>query len=235
MASITMTGTASDAPDKAGRQAWITFAMLFGLMIMDYIDRQVIVSMFPNLKQEFGWSDTQLGGLVSVVALTVAIGSLPVAMLLDRWSRTRGIMLMGSIWSIATLTCGLAGNYLHFFTSRLFIGMGEAGYGPAGGALLAARFPARMHGSVLAAFQTAGGIGSILGVLLGGYIAAHFGWRAAFGIVGVPGLILALLFWFVPDYRTVKYAARKRPTRKRRVRLSRRPSTSSAPRRSRCW
>lgn len=104
----------------------------------------------------------------------------------------------------------LAASYAHLFVARLFVGAGEAGYGPAGGALLAARFPARLHSTILGAFQAAAGVGSILGVLLGGYIAAHYGWRAAFGIVGLPGLALALVFWFVPDYRTV--AIRNRQT-----------------------
>ena len=203
MATAMTIDAVAGAPDRAGRQAWTTFTLIFLLMVMDYIDRQVIVSMFPSLKAEFGWTDTQLGGLVSIVALTVALGALPVAMFVDRWSRTKGILVMGTIWSVATLTCGFAKGYSHFFLARLCVGAGEAGYGPAGSALLAHRFPARMHGFIMAAFQAAGGIGSILGVLLGGYIAAHWGWRAAFGVVGIPGLILALAFWFVPDYKTV--------------------------------
>lgn len=108
------------------------------------------------------------------------------------------------------LSCGFAVGYAHLFLGRLFVGAGEAGYGPAGGALLAARFPSRLHSTILGAFQAASGIGSILGVLLGGYIATHYGWRAAFGVVGIPGLLLALVFWFVPDYRTV--AIRERET-----------------------
>lgn len=191
---------AADRPVTAS--AWLTFGLVFLLMMVDYIDRQVIVSMFPALKAEFGWSDTQLGALSSVVALTVSLGALPIAVLVDRWSRTRSIVLMGSMWSVATMACGLATGYLQLFLARLTVGVGEAGYGPAGSALLASRFPARMHGFILGAFQAAGGIGSIIGVVLGGYITAKWGWRAAFGVVGVPGLILALMFWFVPDYKT---------------------------------
>lgn len=203
MATLVMPA-AVQSPDSPGRLGWTTFALVFAMMTMDYIDRQVIVSMFPALQAEFGWSDTQLASLVSVVSLTVAFGALPVAVLVDRWSRTRGIMLMGSIWSLATMACSLAAGYAHLFAARLVVGVSEAGYGPAGGALLAARFAARMHSTILGAFQAAAGIGSILGVILGGYIAAHWGWRSAFGVVGIPGMILALLFWFVPDYRTIR-------------------------------
>lgn len=204
---------AASNPPAATLSAWLTFGLVFLLMMVDYIDRQVIVSMFPSMKKEFGWSDTQLGGLASAVALTVSLGALPIAMLVDRWSRTRSIMLMGSLWSAATMACGFATNYVQLFISRLFIGVGEAGYGPAGSALLASRFSARMHGFILGAFQAAGGIGSILGVVLGGYITAKWGWRAAFGVVGIPGLILALLFWFIPDYKTyrVTSAAAREP------------------------
>ncbi|MDP3519715.1 MAG: MFS transporter [Hydrogenophaga sp.] len=205
MASVIFSQDA--AQTSASNQAvstsgWLTFGLVFLLMMVDYIDRQVIVSMFPALKAEFGWTDTQLGALSSVVALTVSLGALPIAVLVDRWSRTRSIMIMGTVWSAATMACGLATGYLQLFLARLTVGLGEAGYGPAGSALLASRFPARMHGFILGAFQAAGGIGSIIGVVLGGYITARWGWRAAFGVVGVPGLILALMFWFVPDYKT---------------------------------
>ncbi|MGY6536533.1 MAG: MFS transporter [Pararhodobacter sp.] len=204
MAVAIPTDTPATAPPRPDRLAWVTFTMVFIMMVIDYVDRQIIVAMFPALKAEFGWSDTQLGGLVSVVSLTVAFGALPIAIIVDRWSRTRGIMVMGAVWSLATISCGFAANYAQLFLARFVVGAGEAGYGPAGGALLAARFPTRLHATVLGAFQAAAGIGSIIGVVLGGYLAAQYGWRMAFGIVGVPGLILALMFWFLPDYRTVK-------------------------------
>lgn len=193
---------------KPGASSWLTFTLVFLLMMVDYIDRQIIVSMFPHLKEEFGLSDTQLGGLVSIVALAVGVGVFPVAILVDRWSRTKGILLMGSLWSVATMACGWATSYTQLFVSRMVVGIGEAGYGPAGSALLSSKFPVYMRGFILGAFQSAAGIGSILGVVLGAYITAHWGWRAAFGVVGIPGLLLALMFWFVPDYKTIAVANR---------------------------
>lgn len=189
------------------RTAWTAFALVFTLMLMDYIDRQIIVSMFPHLKAEFGLSDTELGALVSIVALTVGVGAFPAAIVIDRWSRTRAIVVMGSIWSLATMACGLAQHYLHLFVARSFIGVGEAGYGPAGGALLSTYFPTRIRAFILGAFQAAAGIGAVLGVLLGGFIATHWGWRSAFGVVGIPGLVVALLFLLLPDYKTVDLRA----------------------------
>ena len=193
---------------RPGAASWLTFGLVFLLMMVDYIDRQIIVSMFPHLKEEFGLSDTQLGGLVSVVALAVGVGVFPIAILVDRWSRTKGILIMGSLWSLATMACGWASSYPQLFASRMVVGIGEAGYGPAGSALLSSKFPMNMRGFILGAFQSAAGIGSIVGVVLGGYITAQWGWRAAFGVVGIPGLLLALLFWFVPDYKTVSVHAR---------------------------
>ena len=185
-------------------RAWLAFAMTFLLMLLDFIDRQLVVSMFPYLKAEWALSDKQLGALVSVVALTVGLGALPVAVLVDRWGRVRGIFVMAAVWSLATIVCGLSGNYAQLFVARSVIGVGEAGYGPAGGALLSSIFPARLRATILGAFQAAAVLGSVLGVVLGGVISQHWGWQAAFGVVGVPGLILAILYLlFVRDYRTV--------------------------------
>ena len=95
------------------------------------------------------------------------------------------------------------------------VGLGEAGYGSVGAALIASHFPARMRGALMAGFFASASVGSVLGVMLGGVIAARWGWQAAFGVVGVPGLLLALLYLKVRDYRTVD-ARRRRWTRKRR-------------------
>ncbi|MBK9243279.1 MAG: MFS transporter [Burkholderiales bacterium] len=186
------------------RQAWFAFAMTIGLMLFDYIDRQVIVSLFPYMKDEWGLSDKQLGSLVSIVSITVALGALPVALLADRYSRVKSIVVMATIWSLASISCMFTRNYGQLLAARSLVGLGEAGYGSVGAALLSSVFPARMRGALLAAFFASASVGSVLGVLLGGLIAAQWGWKAAFGVVGVPGLLLALLYLKVRDYRTVE-------------------------------
>ncbi len=186
------------------RQAWFAFAMTIGLMLMDYIDRQVIVSLFPFMKAEWGLSDKQLGSLVSIVSITVALGALPVALLADRYSRVKSIVVMATLWSLASISCMFTRNYGQLLAARAFVGMGEAGYGSVGAALLSSIFPARMRAALMAAFFASASVGSVLGVLLGGLIAAHWGWKAAFGVVGVPGLLLALMYLKVRDYRTVE-------------------------------
>ncbi|MBB3175852.1 MFS transporter [Variovorax sp. Sphag1AA] len=190
------------------RQAWFAFAMTLGLMMVDYIDRQVIVSLFPHLKQAWGLSDKQLGALVSAVSVTVAVGGIPIALIADRFSRVKSIVAMATIWSLASISCMFTRNFGQLLAARAAVGLGEAGYGSVGAALIASHFPARMRGALMAAFFSAASIGSVLGVMLGGVIAARWGWQAAFGVVGVPGLVLALLYIKVRDYRTVELTPR---------------------------
>ena len=150
-----------------------------------YIDRQVIVSLFPHLKQEWGLSDKQLGGLVSIVSVTVALGALPIALWADCTSRVKSIFCMATAWSVACISCMFTRNYGQLLLARGVVGVGEAGYGSVGAALLTSHFPQRMRSTLMGAFFAAGSFGSVAGVMLGGLIAADFGWRAAFGVVGV--------------------------------------------------
>jgi MFS transporter, Spinster family, sphingosine-1-phosphate transporter len=205
-------------------RAWFAFTLAFLLMAFDYIDRQVVVSMFPYLKAQWGLSDKELGALIAVISVTVALGALPVSLVADRCGRVTCIAVMGTIWSLATIACAFARSHAQLLAARSLIGLGEAGYGPAAGAILSHLFPARLRATVIGGFLAAASVGSVLGVILGGVIAARWGWQSAFGIVGIPGLMLALLFLFVRDYRTVPLVdedapadARKRPMRPRRV------------------
>jgi len=150
------------------RAAWFAFAMTLGLMVIDYIDRQVIVSLFPYMRTDWGLSDKQLGALVSVVSVTVALGALPVALFADRASRVKSIVVMATIWSLASISCVWTRTYGQLLTARSFVGLGEAGYGSVGAALIASHFPSRMRGALLAGFFASASVGSVLGVMLGG-------------------------------------------------------------------
>ena len=184
------------------------FAILFALMVVDYVDRQVVVSMFSHLKAQWDLSDGQLGALVSIVSVTVALGAVPLSLLADRWSRVKSIFLMALVWSLATIACAFAASYVHLLAARGVVGVGEAAYGTVGAALLATLFPVRMRSTVLGASSSPAILGSVLGVVLGGFIAERWGWQAGFGAVGVPGLVLAFVFLFiVRDYKTVALPA----------------------------
>jgi MFS family permease len=184
--------------------AWWVFILSFLLMLFDFIDRQIVVSMLPIIKAEWQLSDTQLGGLLSIVAIIVAILSIPTAIIADRWSRVRCVFLMAFVWSVATIACSFAGSYGQLLALRAAVGAGEAGYNAVGSAILASLFPTRIRAVILSAFSAAAAFGAVIGVILGGILAKHYGWHAAFGIVGIPGLIVAILYLFADDYKTVK-------------------------------
>lgn len=187
----------------SGRHAWSALALLSILMLFDYIDRSIVASMFPYIKKDWGLTDAQLGGLASVASLMVGLLSVPVAVLVDRWSRVKSIVLMGVGWSLATAGCMFAGNYSQLLVMRGAIGVGEAGYGNAGCSLLAHHFPQRLRSTAVGIFYFAVSLGSVIGIVAGGAIAAKWGWKAAFGVVGLPGIVVALLVFAIKDYPTV--------------------------------
>lgn len=188
------TGTEDADPPVTRKYAWIVFALIIGLMLSDYLSRQVINAIFPFLKSDWGLSDTQLGSLVSVVALVVGTMTLPISILADRFGRVKSVTVMAVVWGAATIACGLSGNFVSLFIARALVGLGEAGYSSAGGAILTHVFPKRLHSTVIGAFLAAALFGSVLGVVLGGIIAKALGWQMAFILVGAGGFLLAVVF-----------------------------------------
>jgi MFS family permease len=199
--AVAGTGAAA-GHQRSKAYAWTVFALTFGLMLSDYLSRQVMGAVFPFLKVTWGVSDSQLGALVSIVALVVGLMTIPLSLIADRWGRVKSITLMAFVWCLATIACGLANNYTEMLIARAMVGFGEAAYAAAGAALLAHTFPVGKRSAVLGAFQSAGIFGAVLGVVLGGTIATQFGWRYAFFAVGLPGLVVAILYpFFVRDYQ----------------------------------
>ena len=176
------------------RYAWLVFALTFGLLISDYMSRQVLNAVFPLLKNEWLLSDSQLGLLSGIVALMVGLLTLPLSLLADRFGRVKSLAIMAALWSLATLGCALAENYEQMFIARFMVGIGEAAYGSVGIAVVVAVFPREMRATLASAFMAGGVFGSFLGMALGGVLAQHFGWRWAFGAIALFGLILAFLY-----------------------------------------
>jgi MFS family permease len=176
------------------RYAWIAFVMIFALMLSDYLSRQVINAVFPFLKTDWSLSDTQLGMLVSVVALTIGLTAVPISIVADRVGRVRAVTAMALVWALATIACGLAESFAALLIARALVGLGEAGYGSTGAAILTRAFPARLHATVMSSYLAAGIVGSVLGIVLGGAIAQSFGWHIAFIAMGAFGLVVAALF-----------------------------------------
>jgi MFS family permease len=179
------------------------FILLFLLYMFDYIDRMVVTSMFTSIEKDWGITHTQSGLLVSAVYWAIVLLTFPVSILVDRWSRTKTIGVMAIMWSLATALCALTGNFVQLFMARMLIGVGEAGYAPGGSAMISGLYPIDKRAKMMGIWNAAIPLGSAIGVLLGGIIAVKLGWKHAFGIVALPGLIVAILFLFVKDYKTV--------------------------------
>ncbi|MEK1905795.1 MAG: MFS transporter, partial [Pseudomonas sp.] len=160
----------------------------------DYMSRQVLNAVFPLLKGEWALSDSQLGLLSGIVALMVGLLTFPLSLLADRFGRVRSLALMALLWSLATLGCGLAESYGQMLVARFLVGVGEAAYGSVGIAVVLSVFPKHMRATLTGAFMAGGMFGSVLGMALGGAIAAHLGWRWAFGGMALFGLLLAVAY-----------------------------------------
>jgi len=165
--------------------------LLFAVNLFNYIDRQILFSVFPAVKTDLALTDTQLGLLASAF-MWVYLSVAPVfGMLADRRSRPRLMGLGVGIWSAATALSGMVRNYGQLLFGRALVGVGEASYGSVAPAMLSDAFEPEHRGRALAVFSMAIPVGSALGYLLGGLFERAFGWRAAFFIVGIPGVWLA--------------------------------------------
>lgn len=211
-----MAAIASAQPDEMSYDpgiprtyAWAVFALTFGLLVSDYMSRQVLNAVFPLLKTQWVLNDAQLGALSGIVALMVGVLTVPLSFAADRLGRIPSLTIMAVFWSAATLACGLARQYEHMFVARLLVGVGEAAYGSVGIAVAISVFPTRMRATVGGAFMAGGMIGSVLGVGIGGAVAGVHGWRTAFVVMAGIGFALALLYPLV--VRPSKIAPRTEP------------------------
>lgn len=179
------------------------FTLLFLLYVFDYVDRMVLSSLFEYIKADWHISDAHLGMLGAALKISIVALTFPVSILIDRWSRKRMIASMAIIWSMATAACAFTGSFGQLLAARIMIGVGEAGYAPGGTAMISAVYPERKRSMMMGIWNASIPIGIALGMMVGGKIAATYGWKHAFGLVSIPGFIIALLFFFIKDYKTV--------------------------------
>jgi MFS family permease len=158
--------------------------------------------MFMHIKAAWGISNQQCGMLVSAVYWSIVLLTFPVSIFIDRWSRRKSIGIMAIVWSLATALCALTGNFTQLLLARVLIGVGEAGYAPGGAAMISGLYPQRKRAQMLGLWNASIPLGSAIGVGLGGIIAATLGWKHAFGLVAIPGLAIAILFYMIKDYKT---------------------------------
>ena len=168
------------------------------------MDRTIVTSLAPFIQKEWGLTDTQSGLLMSVVYWSIVVFVFPVSILVDRWSRKKTIGVMALLWTAATVACAFTKTFPQLLAARSAIGIGEAGYAPAGTAMLSGLFPPEKRSRMMGLWNISIPLGIAVGIGLGGFIATHWGWRHAFGLVAIPGAIVAILFFFVKDYKTVE-------------------------------
>ena len=184
--------------------------LLVGINLFNYIDRQILAALEPDIRATFFapgdvnamWKTGLLGDAFFV---TYMISAPILGFLADRISRW---IIVGSaviLWSLASGGSGLAATFTILFATRIFVGIGEGGYGPAAPTILADLFPIEIRGRVMAIFYTAIPVGSALGYVIGGVVGAHLGWRWAFYLVTLPGLLLGLLCFWQRDPRVSEH------------------------------
>lgn len=166
--------------------------LLLGINLLNYIDRQVLYAMFPLIKNDLSLSDTALGILGSAFMLSYMLAAPLFGWLGDHGNRLRLAAGGVVVWSLATALAGFAGSYRTLLAARAAVGIGEASFGTVSPGLVADFFPKERRGRVLAWFYLAIPVGSALGYILGGLLGQNFGWHAAFLMVGLPGLLLAI-------------------------------------------
>ena len=188
-------GTARAVPAAARGLLVLSLINLF-----NYLDRYVPAALLPDLKNSgLGLSDLQLGSLMTGFLVVYMLAAPVFGAIGDRGSRTRPIAFGVALWSLATACSGLARSYLQLFAARAVVGIGEAAYGTIAPALLADYYPRARRGRVFALFFMAIPVGSALGYVVGGLAGHALGWRAAFMVAGLPGLLLAAWVLGVPD------------------------------------
>lgn len=194
-------GTADEPPPRGPltNWAWTTFVVLFAMNLLDYIDRWVLSAVLPSIQKEFTLSNESAGTFNLWFLLCYSLVSPFMGWAGDRTKRTRLLFVGVGLWSLATVGTGLARSSTEIFIARALLGVGEATYGVIAPTMLMDLFARRSRSRVLSLFYLAMPIGGAIGMALGGYIAAHHGWRLAFFIAGAPGLIAAFSALLLPE------------------------------------
>lgn len=177
------------------KQATAAFIVLLVINILNYTARSTLPAIQTHVKADFGLTDTQLGLLNSSFLLIYGLSTLPLGVWADKGKRKNIIAICVSVWSVFTALGGFTQNFIQLFTTQAFLGIGEAGYAPASLSLIGDYFPKEVRGRMLSIWSTGNLFGTAIGLALGGLIADTLGWRWAFYIVGIPGLIAAFFIW----------------------------------------
>lgn len=205
--------TSQTSDSRGARQA---LALLLGINLFNYIDRYVLAAVEPNIRAAFFSPNDPnamlwTGWLATAFLVTYMFSAPVLGFLADRFSRWLIVGICVILWSLATAASGLAMTFALLFVTRIFVGIGEGGYGPVAPTILADYFAFQMRGRIMAIFCAAIPVGSAFGYVLGGIINHQLGWRFAFYLVAIPGIVLGLLCLVQRDPRTKVSVDEERP------------------------
>jgi predicted MFS family arabinose efflux permease len=189
----------ADAGTQRVTGATYALLILFAINTLNFFDRQLLGGLGEPVRKEFHLSDTALGLLGTVFTLMYAVVGLPMGRLSDRWLRTRLIAIGTVFWSVLTAASGMAQNYTQLFVSRLGVGVGEAVCAPAAQSLIGDFFPPQQRARAMGVFMLGLPAGLFVAYTSAGAIGAAWGWRSAFLIACVPGIVFGLLALRIPE------------------------------------
>ena len=194
---------------------WFALWVLFAINAMNFFDRQILGAVGEPIRKEWGLSDSSLGALGTAFTLLYAFVGVPLGRLADRagrkWILSAGVF----VWSLMTVASGVARNFWQLFVFRLGVGVGEASCAPAATSLIGDLFPASRRARALSVFMLGLPLGIALSFAVSGTIARSYGWRSAFYVAGIPGLLCALGALFIREPQRGASEAHKIGGRKR--------------------
>lgn len=193
--SSTASGSAASKNRYNTRRArWYALSLLTIVYTFNFVDRQLLAILQESIKAELSLSDSQLGLLTGFAfAIFYVTAGIPIARWADRANRRDIVSLSLFIWSFMTALSGFVQNYAHLLLARIGVGIGEAGGSPPSHSIISDIFPAHQRASAIGFYSMGVSVGILFGFLAGGWINEFFGWRTAFMVVGVPGIVLAVV------------------------------------------
>jgi len=183
--------------DNGHKYRWKICALLFFATSINYLDRQVLGILAPELSRMFSWSEADYGLIISAFKWAYAIGLLVSGTLLDKIGTKKGLAIFISIWSFVSMLHAAARSLMGFVTARFFLGIGEAGNFPACIKTVASWFPVKERAFATGLFNSGSNIGAILAPLIIPWLFIKFGWQSAFIVTGALGLIWLFFWWLL--------------------------------------
>jgi MFS family permease len=197
-------GTKKTYEVTKGQAASILIVMTV-LYIINYADRSILSIVLQQIKVSLGISDGELGLVQSVFSVGLGLFTIPLAWIVDRWSRRKAVGVMALMWSAATFATGLAWNFTSLLFARAFVGLGEDGFSTSGSGWLSLAYKKDKRGIVTGIFGIGSVLGTALGMIVGGILVARTGmWQVPFYVFAVPGIIFGIWAFFLRDYQSVK-------------------------------